>query len=516
MQHIVGIDIGTTHVKAVVASANGKILFEAKAGYPTFNPSLGCQEQNPDEVFRAFLKVIQESVEFIADKSTIACVSFSAAMHSVIAVDENGKPLTQLITWADTRSNKYAQQLKGSEQAKIIYELTGTPVHPMSPLCKIAWIKNELPEEFDKAFKFISVKEYIFYQLFGEFVVDHSIASATGLFDIRQLKWCDESLKFAGITKEQLSKPVSTTQVFSNLKENYQHLLKLPAAIPFIIGASDGGLANIGAGAVMPGELALTIGTSGAARKLGDHIVPDHEQRLFNYILDENTFLTGGAINNGGIVIKWFLDVFMDTDLSHEEKMKSILDQAAEVPAGAEGLIFLPYIYGERAPVWDASAKGVFIGVSSIHKKEHFMRAVLEGISFSFLQIIKSLEETGEPVHTIFANGGFIQSSLWVKILADVLNKKIVVSHAADASAMGAIFIAMKYLGLLKEWRDVKSFIEVDEKFEPDPVLHKQYSANYEIFEHLYGKLKDDFQKIDVIQTGAQQDRSTRPKVNDL
>jgi gluconokinase len=203
--------------------------------------------------------------------------------------------------------------------------------------------------------------------------------------------------------------------------------------------------------------------------------------------LDENTFLTGGAINNGGIVIKWFLDVFMDTDLSDEEKMKDFLKKAADVPAGAGGLIFLPYLYGERAPVWDALAKGVFIGVSSIHKKEHFMRAVLEGISFSLLQIIKSMEETDEPVHTIFANGGFIQSSLWVKILADVLNKKIVVSHAADASAMGAIFIAMKFLGSLKDWRDVKSFIVADEQFYPDPLLHKQYSANYAIFEHLYG-----------------------------
>jgi len=501
MQHIIGIDIGTTHVKAVVASTAGKILFEAKAGYPTFNPSLGYQEQNPDDVFRAFLKVIGESIEYVSDKSTIACVSFSAAMHSVIAVDDAGKPLTALITWADTRSNKYARQLKGSAQGKIIYELTGTPVHPMSPLCKIAWIKNEMPEEFEKAFKFISVKEYIFYHLFGEFVVDHSIASATGLFDIQQLRWCDESLKFAGITEDHLSKPVSTTQIFSNLKENYQQLLHLPAGISFIIGASDGGLANIGAGAVLPGELALTIGTSGAARKLSDHAAPDPDQRLFNYILDEKTFLTGGAINNGGIAIKWFLDVFMDTGLSDEEKMKDILKKAADVPAGAGGLIFLPYLYGERAPVWDASAKGVFIGVSSIHKKEHFMRAVLEGISFSLLQIIKSMEETGEPVHTIFANGGFIQSSLWVKILADVLNKKIVVSHAADASAMGAIFIAMKFLGSLKDWRDVKSFIEADEQFDPDPLLHKQYSANYAIFEHLYGKLKDDFQKIDLIQS---------------
>ena len=501
MQHIIGIDIGTTHVKAVVASTVGKILYEAKAGYPTFNPSQGYQEQNPDEIFRAFLKVMAAGIAFIADKSTIACISFSAAMHSVIAVDEMGKPLTALITWADTRSNKYARQLKGSAQGKIVYERTGTPVHPMSPLCKIAWIRNELPAVFDKTFKFVSVKEYIFHQLFGEYIVDYSIASATGLFDIHQLRWCDESLEFAGITEGQLSIPVSTTHILSNLKENYQQLLKLPAGIPFIIGASDGCLANIGAGAVLPGELALTIGTSGAARKLSDHIVPDRDQRLFNYILDEKTFLTGGAINNGGIVIKWFLDVFMDTDLSDDEKMKAILKKAADVPAGAEGLIFLPYLYGERAPVWDASAKGVFIGVSSIHKKEHFMRAVLEGISFSLLQILESLEEKGELVHAIFANGGFIQSSLWVKILADILNKKIVVSHAADASAMGAIFIAMKYLGSLKDWRDVKSFIEVDEQFDPDPLLHKQYSTNYEIFEHLYGKLKDDFQKIDQIQS---------------
>jgi gluconokinase len=191
----------------------------------------------------------------------------------------------------------------------------------------------------------------------------------------------------------------------------------------------------------------------------------------------------------------------MDADLSDGEKMNDILKKAADVPAGTNGLIFLPYIYGERAPVWDASAKGVFIGVSSIHKKEHFMRAVLEGISFSLLQILKSIEETGEPVHTIFANGGFIQSSLWVKILADVLNKRIVVSHAADASAMGAIFIAMKYLGSLKDWRDVKSFIKCDEQSDPDPVLHRQYSANYAIFEQLYEKLKDDFQKIDQIQS---------------
>jgi len=501
MQRIIGVDIGTTHVKAVVASAARKILYEAKAAYPTFNPSQGYHEQNPHDIFEAVLYVLRESCEFVNDKSTIACVSFSAAMHSLAAVDNEGKPLTSLMTWADTRSNKYAQQLKNSSEGRLIYERTGTPVHPMSPLCKIAWIRNEMPVVFDNSFKFISGKEYIFHQLLGEFVIDHSIASATGLFDIHQKKWCDESMKFAGITGKQLSKPVSTTQAFTKLKDKYQQLLNLPAGIPFLIGASDGCLANIGAGAVLPGELALTIGTSGAVRKLSEHINPDPGQRLFNYILDEATFLTGGAINNGGIILKWFLDAFMDNDLSDDEKMKSIMEKAVCVAAGAEGLIFLPYLYGERAPVWDASAKGVFIGISSMHKKEHFMRAILEGISFSLLQIVKSIEESGETVDTIFANGGFIQSSLWVKILADVLNKKIVVSHAGDASAMGAVFLAMKYLGSLKEWKDVKGIITADEEYYPDSLLHQQYAANYGIFEHLYEKLKEDFQKIDQIQS---------------
>jgi gluconokinase len=501
MQRIIGVDIGTTHVKAVVASAAGKILYEAKAAYPTLNPFQGYHEQNPNDIFEAVLSVLRESCEFVNDMSTLACVSFSAAMHSMVAVDAEGKPLTSLITWADTRSNKYAQQLKDSREGTLVYERTGTPVHPMSPLCKIAWLRNEMPVVFVNTFKFISGKEYIFYQLFGEFVVDHSIASATGLFDIHQKKWCDESMKFAGITGEQLSRPVSTTQAFTKLKDKYQQLLNLPAGIPFLIGASDGCLANIGAGAVLPGELALTIGTSGAVRKLSQHINSDPGQRLFNYILDDATFLTGGAINNGGIVLKWFLDAFIDEELSDEEKTKGIMEKASRVSPGSEGLIFLPYLYGERAPVWDASAKGVFIGISSMHKKEHFMRAVLEGISFSLLQIVKSIEESGEAVDTVFANGGFIQSSLWVKILADILNKKIVVSHAGDASAMGAVFLAMKYLGTLKEWSDVKAIITADEQFYPDPLLNQQYSANYGIFEHLYEKLKDDFQKIDQIQS---------------
>jgi gluconokinase len=504
MQHIIGIDIGTTHVKALVATAAGKVLHEIKEGYLTSNPLPGHQEQNAEDIFLAVLKVLKHSIDTVADKESVSCISFSAAMHSLMAVNKEGKPLTALMIWADTRSNKYAQELKNTQQGDIIYQRTGTPVHPMSPLCKITWIRGEMPGVFEVTHKFISGKEYVFHQLFNEFVIDHSIASATGLFDIHQLQWCDESLKFAGISAEQLSSPVSCTQTFTKLKEEYRLQLGLPDSIPFLIGASDGCLANIGAGAVLPGELALTIGTSGAVRKIGDHPVVDQKQRLFNYRIDSKTYLTGGAINNGGIILKWVMDVFLDNDLSEQEKMKKIMEEAATVPAGSGGLIFLPYLYGERAPVWDAAAKGVFVGINPIHTKAHFIRAVLEGVCFSLLQIVKAIEETGEPVHTIYANGGFIQSQLWLRIMTDILNKKIRVSHAGDASAMGAVFMAMQFSGYIKEWKDVKNHVTTEEEFDPDQALHQCYLENYSIYEHLYENLKDEFRKIDILQTKNQ------------
>jgi gluconokinase len=501
MHHIIGVDIGTTHVKAVVATTAGQVLHETKEGYPTSNPFPGHQEQNANDIFQAVLKVLKMAINSVVDKQSISCISFSSAMHSVMAVNKEGKPLTPLLTWADTRSNKYARAIKNTRQGDIIYRDTGTPIHPMSPLCKIAWIREEMPGMFAAAYKFISAKEYIFHQFFNEFVVDHSIASATGLFDIHQLQWCDESLKFAGISAENLSIPVSSTQAFTQLKEEHRLGLGLPAGIPFLIGAGDGCLANIGAGAVLPGELALTIGTSGAVRKIGDSPVDDKKQRLFNYRLDEKTYLSGGAINNGGIILKWLMDVFLDNDLSEQEKMKELMEKAAAAPAGSMGLIFLPYLYGERAPVWDAAAKGIFVGISPLHTKGHFIRAGLEGICFSLLQIVKAIEETGEPVDTIYANGGFIQSPLWLRIMTDVLNKRIRVSHAGDASAMGAIFMAMQFLGLIKEWKEIKGFVSTDEEFVPDPLSHQRYLENYAIYEHLYERLKDDFKTIDLMQT---------------
>lgn len=492
MQYIIGIDIGTTHTKAVVASANGQIITEVKKTYKAA-PSSSHHEQDPEDIFTTVMDALKQAIASIADKDQIACISFSAAMHSIMALDKNGKPLTSLYTWADTRSNQQAKRLKESEEGKQIYQTTGTPIHAMSPLCKIAWIRENLPDVFGKAIKFISGKEYVFYRLFNAFVIDHSLATATGLFDFRKLEWFKPAMSFAGIDENHLSQPVKITHAMRGLKESFRVELGLLSDVPFIVGSSDGVLANIGSGAILPGETALTIGTSGAVRSLIARPFIDPHQRLFNYAVDKDHYLCGGATNNGGIILKWFIEVFTDGGRPFEEAIGQLLHEAAFVPAGSEGLIFLPYLYGERAPVWDADAKGIFFGIRAIHTKAHFLRAVLEGIGFSLLQILKALEDSGEQIHTVYASGGFIESALWREIITDVLNKKLSVSHAADASALGAIFMGMQFLGVIDKLEEVKSFIRIDEEMHPNPAHQDIYQKNYKTFAGLYSKLKADF-----------------------
>lgn len=493
MKYLIAVDIGTTHTKVLLTTEAGKILQEEKAGYPTCQPSPGHSEQDPDEIFAGVMSALGSVLQSITDKQNIAAICFSAAMHSIMALNKEGKPLTAVYTWADIRSNAYARKLRETDTGNRLYSQTGTPVHPMSPLCKIAWIKDELPEIFNNTFKFISVKEYIFYRLFGKFIVDYSIASATGLFNTNELRWNSESLAFAGISPAYLSEPVSPTHIETALHESYRERFELRHDIPFMIGSSDGCLAIPGSGAILYNEAALTIGTSGALRKITDRPVPQPGGNLFNYVLTDNMYVTGGATNNGGNILKWFSEKILDKLFSSGEAFTWFTDTAGKSPAGAKGLIFLPYIYGERAPLWNAAAKGIFFGMHGLHEKADLMRAILEGICFSLRQVMTAIEEAGSSIEVIYASGGFIQSDFWVQMLCNVLNKKVLVSHAADASAMGAIFLAMHHLGYLKDWNDVKNMVELSGVYYPDENAHQQYLQNFLVFNGLYDKVKDEF-----------------------
>jgi gluconokinase len=490
MKYILGVDIGTTNTKAVAFDFQGKPLAQANSTYPFIADLPGYHELDPQVLFVAVTEVIKAVLEITAAEE-LAGICFSSAMHGIIAVDERGHPLTNMITWADLRSSEYAARLKSSEIAHKLYERTGVPVHPMSPLCKLMWLKDNEPGIFAKAHKFISIKEYVFFHFFGEYIIDHSIASSTGLFDLYDLDWNANALQIAGINATRLSTPVKTTHIVRGLAASYAKMFGVDPHTPFIIGASDGCLAHIGSNAFNTGDVSLTIGTSGAVRMMIDKPATDVRDRIFNYVLTDNMYISGGSLNNGGNVMQWFAKNFLKKDFASADEFGEFIAEACSIPAGAEGLVFLPYIYGERAPVWDAEARGIFFGISSAHTIEHFMRAVMEGISFALYQILSTMEETIGPVKNIYASGGFIRSKQWVALLADVLGKKISVTHAEDSSAAGAAMIGMKALGIVSDVHELKSFFSVKEVYEPDIKDREVYMSNYSIYSNLYSKFKE-------------------------
>ncbi|HVZ56725.1 MAG TPA: gluconokinase [Chitinophagaceae bacterium] len=496
MSVFLGIDIGTTHVKVLAYTSGSGAVLEDKETYALHQPVPGFCEQDPREILAAWEAVMERTFRRLdARQVTAAC--FSSAYHSILAVDAAGEPITPLITWADTRSEAYARELAESGRAHALFQRTGTPVHPMSPLCKIAWIRDQQPEIFTRARKFLSIKEFIWWQLFGQYEVDYSVASASGLFNLQERTWDTSAMAYCGLDPARLGRPVSVLHARTGPAGRYRQRWNLPADVLFFIGSGDGALANLGSGAIGPGQGALTIGTSGAVRVASQTARLDPAGRLFTYRMTDDWFVQGGAINNGGIALQWFLETLGPPGLSPDSlQVGTLLEELTQVPAGSGGLVFLPYLLGERSPVWDAQARGAFIGLRLGHTRRHLLRAVLEGICFSLRQVTALLEAMG-PLHTLHATGGFTQSPFWVQLLADILDKEIRVASEADASAMGAVFLAMRGAGWISDWQQIASLLPAGTLYRPSSGQHARYSENFRVFEHLYEKLQDDFRHLD-------------------
>jgi len=492
MSYVLGIDIGTGSVKAVAVDLKGNSFADARQHYSFSSPKPGYHEQDPETIWKAF----KTSIIALINKtgSQPLAIGLSSAMHSLIAVDKNCRPLAPMMTWADSRSFEIAKKLRASVQGMAIYKATGTPLHAMSPLCKLIWLKENDPELFNQAYKFISIKEYIWYKLFNEFKIDYSIASGTGLFDISSLEWNDDALSLAGVTAKSLSEPFPTdhTQIYYRANAAGETGF-IESGIPITISASDGCLANLGSMADKPDVAAITIGTSGAVRVASNKPLPNDTAMTFSYILDKETYICGGPINNGGIAMQWWLKNFIGPELTDVD-YKQVFSEIANLPAGSEGVLFLPYLTGERAPIWDSESCGTFFGVKLLHTKAHFSRAVLEGICYALKDVLDAVQENAEPITQINVSGGFVQSEIWVQTLADITGKNIVIVQSEDASAVGAAFMAMKATGLTKDYPFPPA--SGRQSFNPNPANAIVYSGNFQIYKQLYADLKATMHRL--------------------
>lgn len=444
---VIGLDVGTTGTKAVAFGLGSAWRHTVVREYPLLAPRPGWQVQDPTTVVAAVMGALAE-VATAAKGARVAGISVSTAIHGLIGLDDQLRPLTPLITWADSRAAVEAAELRASDEAEAIHRASGTPIHPMSPLTKLIWFSRHEPELAARVRAWVGLKDYILQALTGTSATELSTASATGLLDVSTRSWNPRAIELAGIREDQLPPILPTTAVLG-LTKSVASRLGLPTATPVVVGAGDGPLGNLGTGALDPGVVGLSVGTSGAARMVVPGPRTDPSGRLFCYALTDTEWVVGGAISNGGISIRWARDILGDDGGDDA----ALLELAATVPAGSDGLVMLPYLLAERAPLWDPSLTGAIIGVQHSHTRGHFVRAVVEGVALQLWTIVDGLDAVS-PVTSVRATGGVFRSRVWREVTAGVLGHPLTVTGGAEGSALGAAALGLLAVGRASSLRD--------------------------------------------------------------
>jgi len=481
---VLGVDIGTTATKAVAfAAPDGAAHGHGEALHRLDEPEPGAAVQDPEALWEAVGDAVRDAVAGL-DPARVAVLAFSSAMHGLLALDAGGDPVGPLLTWADSRAADVARELRGREGALALHRRTGTPVHPMSPLVKLAWLRRARPSLHAAAFTWGGVKEFVLVRATGARVADTSVASGTGLLDVGAGTWDPEALAIAGITADALGTPVAPTAVVGRLRVRDWGL---PAGVPVVAGGGDGPLANLGVGAVRPGVAACSIGTSGALRVTVERPAVDPRGRVFCYGLADERWVVGGAITNGGLVLDWAREAL------HRD-VDDLLAAAAAVPAGADGLLALPHLLPERAPHWDIGGAGALVGLRRRHGAGHVTRALLEGVCLQLRLVLDSMREAGLAVHEVRATGGFARSDLWRRLLTDALGLPVGFPTVDQGSAFGAALLGMQGVGLLPPGPEglvaAADRIPVDETRHPGPD-EETYRARLPLFEQVHTALAD-------------------------
>lgn len=478
---IAALDIGTSSTRALLFDGARYTGMHAAVEYALSSDEPGAAELDPAQVFDAVLECIAR----LRKQGAVEAIALSSAMHSLLAVDAAGAPLTRAMTWADNRAAEAAQALKQSPEGESLYAATGVPLHPMSPLAKLVWMRKAQPDVFTQAGKFVSLLEYVCHRLFGVWQVDYGVASSSGLYSLAARDWDAQALKAAGIDGARLSHAVPPGTILHGLAGEAAARTGLAADTPFVLCGADGCLANLGAGVLASGSAAqmhravLTIGTSGAFRMTVNQPALDAQMRSFCYALGPGQFVIGGATNGGGLPLRWLRDNFphLRAGLESEDPYTALAQIAAQATPGANGLLFHPYLAGERAPLWNADARGSFIGLNFRHGPPQLVRAVMEGILFNLAMILDVLEEIGGACHEILAGGGFARSPFWLQMAADLFGRPLIVADNPETTAQGAALMALTALGGAPDLPAAVALLPpATRRIEPNPDTHALYA----------------------------------------
>jgi xylulokinase len=504
MIYLLGIDIGTSGTKTVLFDKEGNTIASALGEYPLYQPKIGWAEQDPEDWWNATATTIKK----VIDKSgvnpeDIKGLGLSGQMHGLVMLDKDNKVLRPSIIWCDQRTAKECEQMTALIGKERLIEITGNPALTGFTASKIMWVKNNEPEIYEKVAKILLPKDYVRFMLTGVYATEVSDASGMQLLDVPNRDWSNEVLEKLGIDKNLLGKVYESQEVTGYITEEIAKLTGLRAGTPVVGGAGDQAAGAIGNGIVKSGVVSSTIGTSGVVFAYTDKVTIDPKGRVHTLChAVPNTWHVMGVTQGAGLSLKWFRDNFCvsekeTADLMGVDPYELMNKEANKVPAGCEGLIYLPYLMGERTPHIDPNAKGVFFGLSARHGKRDMLRAVMEGVAYSLKDCMEIIKEMGITATEVRASGGGGKSELWRQIQADLFDADVVTINSSEGGALGVALLAGVGAGVYASVEEAcDSVIKVVSKQNGIKENSEAYAKYYEIYKALYPALKAQFEQV--------------------
>lgn len=486
---ILAYDVGTSSVKATLFDEYGNTLASASQSYGTVHPRHGWAEQNPDNWWNGVIVATHELLEQPGAKDVkIASIGCSGHMMGALPVDKDGNPLYNSLIHSDSRAQTQYERIAFEIGVEKVYAMTGNILDSRSCLPKMLWFAENEPTIYAKTAKFLQSKDFIASRLTGNInTTDYSDASHGAMFDVCAKKYDASLYSTLGLSMDKLPEVHRSMDIVGTLREDAAAVLGLTAGIPVAAGAGDGICANIGSGISKPGDAYLCLGTTAWIARCADKPFLDEKRRVFSIqSADGESFGVFGTTQSACGALDWARNILGEQDLVVWNQ------QAAQIAPGCDGLVFLPYLDGERSPIFDTNARGVFFGMSASHTRAHFMRAVMEGVAYA-LRSIRDVMTEAEAFDKLRIIGGGARSELWCKIIADVLGCTLEIPRmqSSDVTSLGAAILAGKAVGML---RTVDGFGIIDSKqIVPDAAVSPSYDAAYGKYEKLYPALKDLF-----------------------
>ncbi|KRD91725.1 xylulose kinase [Bacillus sp. Root147] len=494
MKYVIGIDLGTSAVKTVLVDTKGEICAVVSKNYPLLHEKTGYSEQNPEEWVQQTASALNELIANANIKpEDIEGISYSGQMHGLVLLDENYNLLRNAILWNDTRTTEQCHHLYKVIGEKRLLEITKNQALEGFTLPKLLWVKEYEPEIFEKTAVFMLPKDYLRFKMTGFIHSEYSDAAGTLLLNISKKKWDGELCQLVGVNINLCPPLVESSECIGNISESFSQKTGLATSTKVFAGGADNACGAIGAGILSPGETLCSIGTSGVVLSYEERNDRDFNGKVhyFNHG-KENAFYTMGVTLSAGHSLSWFKENFAEKDTFEE-----LLADLKNVPIGSNGLLFTPYLVGERTPHADATIRGSFIGMDASHKKRDFTRAVIEGITFSLSESIEIFRESGKEITSIVSIGGGAKNDHWLQIQADVFNAKIVKLSTEQGPALGAAMLAAYGCGWYNSLEECANvFITSSKTYYPNAEHVQVYKQLYELYKEVYLQTNDLSKKL--------------------